>query len=38
MQITQNKQNKLNPGSVASYHLLPGNGVGQFWYNGRAVQ
>jgi len=29
--ITQNKQNKLNPGSVASYDLRPGNGVGQFW-------
>jgi len=25
MQITQNKLNKLNPGSVASYDLRPGN-------------
>jgi len=23
--------NKLNPGSVASYELWPGNGVGLFW-------
>jgi len=23
--------NKLNPGSVASYDLWPGNGVGLFW-------
>jgi len=22
---------KLNPGSVASYDLRPGNGVGPFW-------
>jgi len=29
--ITQNKHNKLNPGSVASYDLRPGNGVGLFW-------
>jgi len=31
MQITQNKHNKLNPGSVASYDLRPRNGVGLFW-------
>ena len=31
MQITQNKQNKLNPDSVASYDLRPGNGVGLLW-------
>jgi len=31
IQITQNKHNKLNPGSVASYDLRPGNGVGLFW-------
>jgi len=31
MQITQNKHNKLNPGSVASYDLRPGNEVGLFW-------
>jgi len=30
IQITQNKINKLNPGSVASYDLRPGNGVGLF--------
>jgi len=24
-------QNKLNPGSVTSYDLRPGNGVGLFW-------
>jgi len=29
--MTQNKHNKLNPGSVASYDLRPGNGVGLFW-------
>jgi len=23
--------NKINPGSVASYNLRPGNGVGLFW-------
>jgi len=23
--------NKLNPGSVTSYNLRPGNGVGLFW-------
>jgi len=28
IQITQNKHNKLNPGSVDSYDLWPGNGVG----------
>jgi len=31
MQITQIKHVKLNPGSVASYDLRPGNGVGLFW-------
>jgi len=31
MQVTQNEQNKLNPGSVASYDLRPGNGVGLLW-------
>jgi len=29
--MTQNKHNKLNPGSVASYDLRPGNGVRLFW-------
>ena len=29
MQITQNERNKLNLGSVASYDLRPGNGVGR---------
>jgi len=33
--LTQNEQNKLNPGSVASYDLRPGNGVGRFWYKGK---
>jgi len=28
MQITQNERNKLNPGSVASCDLRPGNRVG----------
>jgi len=27
IQITQNKQNKLNPGSIAYYDLRPGDGV-----------
>jgi len=27
IQIAQNECNKLNPGSVASYNLRPGNGV-----------
>jgi len=31
IEITQNERNKLNPGSVASYDLWPGNGVGRFW-------
>jgi len=34
MQITQNKCNKVNPGSV-SYALRPGNEVGLFGRNGR---
>jgi len=29
--IPQGDHNKLNPGSVASYDLRPGNGVGLFW-------
>jgi len=28
--ITQNQHKKLNPGSVASYDVRPGNGVGLF--------
>jgi len=31
MQKTQIKQNKLNPGSVASYYFWHGNGVGLSW-------
>jgi len=31
IQVTQNEHNKLNPGSVISYDLQPGNGVGLFW-------
>jgi len=27
----QNKHNKLNPGSVASYDLWPGNRMGLLW-------
>jgi len=30
IQITQIKHNKLNPGSVASYDIRPGNGVALF--------
>jgi len=29
--MTQNKGNKLNPDSVASYDIRSGNGVGRFW-------
>ena len=28
-------KHKLNPGSVASYDLRPGNGVGLFWWKGK---
>jgi len=38
--LTKNTYNtkstkKLNPGSVASYNLRPGNGVGLFWEKGK---
>jgi len=29
--------NKLNPGSVASYDLRPGNGAGLFWWKGKGL-
>jgi len=38
IQITQNKHKKLNPGSVAFYDFLPGNGVDYSSRKGRDGQ
>jgi len=31
--LTENLKLQLSPGSVASYNIQPGNGVGLFWDN-----